>query len=399
LAWFEIELPSLHIKLMEAGMATRRGFMRVLGGGVIFAALGASLWAATRDPVRAKEAWVLAGQEADSVRRALSFAVLAPNPHNRQPWLADLRVPDQITLFCELDRRLDYIDPFDRQTTIGLGAFLEILVMALAEEGIAADLTLFPDGQPQPRLDGSPVARLRLRADPAVLRDPLFAQVTMRRTDRLPYDVTRPVPAESLDIIASAARGSRVMTEADPARVAVLRDLAWSALLTELNTPATLNETLDLMRIGKTEIIANPDGIAIEGPLVEFLALTGLVSVAAMRDPTSQGFAQQITYQKPQFETAMALIWIVTPGNSRPDQIQAGRDYVRVNLAATALGVALQPWSQALQEFPEMSASYRDLRDRLDIGGTEGLQMFARAGYADPVKPSPRWPMESRLLA
>jgi hypothetical protein len=243
------------------------------------------------------------------------------------------------------------------------------------------------------------VARLLLRDDPGVQSDPLFAQVTMRRTNRLPYDITRPVPGASLETMASAARGSRVLTEADPARVAVLRDLAWSALLTELNTPATLNETLDLMRIGKTAIVADPDGIAIEGPLMELLAMTGIVSVSAMRDPTSQSFAQQIIYQKPQFDTAMALIWIVTPGNSRLDQIQAGRDYVRVNLAATAQGVAVQPWSQALQEFPEMSAFYRDLRDRLGIGPTEGLQMFARAGYADPVKPSPRWPMESRLLA
>lgn len=380
-------------------MATRRGFIRVLGGGVIFAAVGGAIWAATRDPARAREAWALAGNEADPVRRALSFAVLAPNPHNRQPWLADLRTPGEITLSCELDRRLDYTDPFDRQTTIGLGAFLELLVLALAEEGIAADLALFPAGQPQPRLDGSPVARLLLRDDPGVRRDPLLAQVTMRRTNRLPYDITRPVPGASLETMASAARGSRVLTEADPARVAVLRDLAWSALLTELNTPATLNETLDLMRIGKTAIVADPDGIAIEGPLMELLAMTGIVSVSAMRDPTSQSFAQQITYQKPQFDTAMALIWIVTPGNSRLDQIQAGRDYVRVNLAATAQGVAVQPWSQALQEFPEMSAFYRDLRDRLGIGPTEGLQMFARAGYADPVKPSPRWPMESRLLA
>lgn len=380
-------------------MASRRRFMQVTGGGVVLAALGAGTWAATREPARAREPWVRAGQETDPVRRAVSFAVLAPNPHNLQPWLADLRTPGEITLFCDLDRRLDHTDPFDRQTTIGLGAFVELLVMALAEDGLAADLALFPEGEPQARLDDRPVARLKLRPDPRVQRDPLFAQVTVRRSNRLPYDTTRPVSAEALDAIASAARASRVATEADPARVADLRDLAWSALLTELNTAATLNETLDVMRIGKRAIDANPDGIAIEGPVMEALALTGILSAEAMRDPRSTAFAQQVDYQRPQFETAMALIWIVTPGNSRVDQIESGRDYVRVNLAATAQGIAMQPWSQALQEFPEMSGAFAEMRDRLGIGKAEGLQMFARVGYAETVKPSPRWPMESRLLA
>ena len=46
-------------------------------------------------------------------------------------------------LFCDLDRRLPVTDPQDRQITIGLGAFLELMRMAAAQDGLRADIALF----------------------------------------------------------------------------------------------------------------------------------------------------------------------------------------------------------------------------------------------------------------
>ena len=72
-------------------------------------------------------------------------------------------------------------------------------------------------------------------------------------------------------------------------------------------------------------------------------------------------------------------------------------DWVRINLAATAAGLGIQPLSQALQEYPEMDRLYRQVHTMLaPDGGT--VQMLARLGYADPVAPSPRWPLETRIL-
>ena len=78
-------------------MVARRGFLRIIGGGVILAATGGGAWVATRDPANARAPWAAAGQSADPVHRALSYAILAPNPHNRQPWLVDLSAPEEIT--------------------------------------------------------------------------------------------------------------------------------------------------------------------------------------------------------------------------------------------------------------------------------------------------------------
>ncbi|MFN9090286.1 MAG: twin-arginine translocation pathway signal protein, partial [Alphaproteobacteria bacterium] len=104
-----------------------------------------------------------ATRHADPRIRAAGHAIRAPNPHNRQPWLVQLAGADRVLLRCDLDRRLPETDPFDRQIVIGLGGFLELYRMALAQEGIGAEITRFPEGLPGRRLDQRPIAAITLR--------------------------------------------------------------------------------------------------------------------------------------------------------------------------------------------------------------------------------------------
>jgi hypothetical protein len=375
---------------------SRRKTLALIGGGVIVAATGALAYDVTRLPRSASAPWAAAGGYSDPRMRALSWAILAPNPHNRQPWLVDLSQPDTVVLFVDTERLLPHTDPFNRQITVGLGCFLEILRIAALEDGLAVTFDLFPEGESAAGLDGRPVAICRF-APTTVARDPLFAQVPHRRSNKEPYDTARAVPAEALDRIAQAATAFGMGHTNDPDRVAALRDLSLRAMRIEFATERTLRESVDLFRIGRREVEANPDGIDFTGPMFETLGRTGLFTRETAMDPDGIVARSADSAFAANFNSAMAHLWQVTPGNTRADQIRAGQDWVRINLAATALGLSLQPLSQALQEFPEMAGLYAEVHDNLaPDGGT--VQMWARVGYGQVVPPSPRWPLEEKLV-
>lgn len=375
---------------------SRRKAIAVLGGGTILAATAGVGYAVTRTPHHALKPWDTAGQETDMRRKALSYALLAPNPHNRQPWIVDLGTEDTVTLYVDTNRLLPETDPFSRQITIGLGCFLEVMRMAAAEHGYRVDLDLFPQGEDLTALDQRPVAHARFVSDASIQPDPLFAHVLARRSLKEPFDTTLPVAETALAELAAAVRHTRFGGSVDPDDIADLRELSRAALLIEIETPNTYKESVDLFRIGHREVNADPDGIDFSGPMFEALSLTGLFTRDSALDTSSMAYQSGLDAVLANTETAMGHIWLVSVSNTRRDQILAGADWVRLNLATTALGLGTQPLSQALQEYPEMEGLYREIHNRLaPDGGT--VQMFARIGYGPEVAPSPRWPLDSKI--
>ena len=206
------------------------------------------------------------------------------------------------TLHCDLDRRLAETDPRDRQTTIGFGCFIELARIAAAERGVRIEWTEFPDGEPAERLDRRPIAVLRFVADPTTVKDGLFPFIPQRRSNRAPFDLSRPPAPELLTELASQPTfGAQIVTSAEPDLVAALRRLTWSAFAIEAATQRTWLESVNLTRIGKAEIEAQPDGIAVGGPLLDALALTGLaVARSRWRAPTAWRTTQaSISFDRP----------------------------------------------------------------------------------------------------
>jgi nitroreductase len=380
-------------------MMTRRRLFAVTAGALVAVGGGTSAFLLTREPHAARAPWDPAAADTrdDARLRALALAILAPNPHNRQPWLFELVGEHTIAVFCDLDRRLPETDPFDRQITIGFGCFLELLAMAAAADGHLAEIMLFPDGEPQPRLDGRPLAVVTFARAGATQPDPLFAHLHDRRSNKEPFDTTRTVPAEALATLVAAAPDLTSATAA-PELVQALRALTFRAFELEAATPRTHLESIRLLRIGKAEIEASPDGIDIGGAVPELLAAAGLLTREAAADPASEAFAQTTEMYRDIMHTGMAYVWLVTAGNTRADQIAAGRAWARVNLAASATGLSAHPVSQALQEYPEMQEEARALPILLGVPGNPArVQMLARIGYGPVVPPSPRWPLETRI--
>lgn len=375
----------------------RRTFLSLVGGGCVLAAGGAGTFAVTRTPHKALAPWTIGhDRSADPRLRALSYAILAPNPHNRQPWLVELTGSDGFVLHADPARRLPETDPFDRQLTIGLGCFLELVDMAARSNGFRADVTLFPDGSDAQRISAGPVAAVRLIPDATATADPLFSQVLRRRSLKEPFDADRTVPESVAQALIEDQWPGAAIT-LDEGRIADLRALAWEAHVIESTTARTMQESVDLMRIGRAEIEASPDGIDLGGPFLEALALAGLMTRETLADPESTAFREGMRLYEEMHRTAMGYYWITTPANTRVDQIAAGRAYVRANLIATQSGLAMHPISQALQEYPEMATHLSGLHDLLGADGGQRVQMLARIGYGPEAGPSPRWPLAARL--
>ncbi len=377
-------------------MVGRRGVLKLIGGGVVLAAVAAGGWYVANGPSdEARQAWREAGEPKEKRRRFLSYALLAPNPHNTQPWLVKLEGEDDLVLYCNLDRRLPETDPFDRQITLGCGAFLELLSIAAATEGFLAEITAFPDGEPGERLDALPVARVRFIAG-AAQPDPAFAYVLERRTNRNTYS-KQDVAADLLAQLQAAGSvhgiAGHMTGEGDLA--AKLRDITWRAHEVEMLNHRTLKESVDLMRIGNSESVKHRDGLTLDGQMIEFAKIAGVMSHESMLDPMSDAFKLGMDQFREKAASARAFAWI-TGGEGRRGQIDAGRAYARLALKAAELKLAIHPWSQSLQEYPEMRGLYEEVHGL--IGGGQRIQMLVRVGHADPVVAAPRRGVEALMM-
>jgi hypothetical protein len=370
-------------------MMTRREAIQLVGGGLLLAAApGCSLWSVTDE---ATTPWRTAGTGDDPRMRALSYALLAPNPHNLQSWVADVRRPGEIVLSVDTARLLPMTDPPGRQITIGQGTFLELLEQALRAQGLTPRTVLFPEGEYAAVPDGRPVARLSLEASPAA-RDPLFDEVPRRRTNRKPF-LAQPVEPGALSSLLATAVPAEVTVAGsiEAGLRAQIAELAYRGFETEVTNPRTFLETVKVLRFGASEIARHRDGLAVTGFSTWLGRKLGLLDEKALLDPHGRGVKQSLGEARLQVDTAQAWVWISTAGNSRREQVLAGRAYVRLHLAATREGLAWHPMSQLLQEFPEMAALQNRLRETLGLSrGGATLQMLARVGHGEPVGPAPR---------
>ena len=381
-------------------MISRRALLTTGTASVVLLGLGGTWWATTGPARSAREPWRAASAGFGDPRLdVLAYAILAPNPHNMQPWRIALGEGGEFTVFCDLDRLLPETDLPNRQITIGFGCFLELCRQAAAEAGLRADISYFPEGEPQLALDQRPVAHVSLVEDASVRPDPLFSTVLGRRTNRLPFDTSLPVDLAILDELqAGAVDGVNVLTTADAALVDKLRTLTIDAWEAEWSNPATRRESIEVMHIGKAQVDAKPYGLSIDDRLSSTIGLLGLMSPEALDDPESSAYKESFKFYERACASAMAFVWSTTPANTRRAQLDAGRAWVRTHLVANALGVAFHPVSQALQEFPAMADHYKRAHELLAGNAWETVQMLARLGYAPDVGPAPRQALESKIL-
>ncbi|MDP3827112.1 MAG: nitroreductase family protein [Polaromonas sp.] len=177
------------------------------------------------------------------------------------------------------------------------------------------------------------------------------------------------------------------------------RAIAMEAWRIELVTPRTILESFKVLRVGPREIVEHRDGLSINTPMVRALTALGLFDRSKAPGPDDTATTGQIKDFNTKIAATPAFFWMVTEGNARTTQVNAGRAYARAQLAATAQGLAMQPLSQALQEYPEQALPYAAIHALLQAPQPRyTVQMWTRLGYAPRVGPSPRRGLQAHLI-
>ena len=196
-----------------------------MGGGTILAAAGSAGFIFSRTPTKALEPWAGATTYTDPIQLALVHALLAPNPHNRQPWLVDLTKEGQVTIYHDATRDLPMTDPFNRQIFIGMGCFLETLKISATETGHSVDFDILPQGEK------GPIAVAKFSK--SVTLDQLAQFITTRHCGKEAYS-DRNIEKDKISELSN-----HVTIIADQQHVDALRQITWDALKIEMLTPST----------------------------------------------------------------------------------------------------------------------------------------------------------------
>lgn len=88
--------------------------------------------------------------------------------------------------------------------------------------------------------------------------------------------------------------------------------------------------------------------------------------------------------------SARGLALLKTKANHQSAWLDAGRAFARVHLGLTRLGLTCHPYSQVLQEYPEMAALQTEFNQLLEVREPAKIQMAVRIGRAERAYVAPR---------
>jgi nitroreductase len=391
----------------DDGMSRRRFLTRLgIGAGAVIVVAGTGIaWRLVDQSVLspgrgpAYEPWS-GDLDGPAPLSLVAAAILAANAHNTQPWRFAVTA-DRVDLFADRARSMGAMDPLARELTLSLGCALENLVLAARAHGLAPTVALLPSAG-----DPDHVARVELAPSTTTDVSALFAAIPSRHTDRAAYDTTRTIPSTTLaDLVAVAAADDRVglawLTDADE-RIAFGR-LTVDATAAILADPEQARDDYAWYRQDWHAIERERDGITMDAggigePGRTFVRLMPASSQAQMQD----GWLTSTRDRHVATAAAYGLIHV----DDRTDPaslLEAGRAFQRVHLAATALGLSIQPLCQVIERVDrEATTAAGDAFTRglgaLSPAGKAGVLSFRIGHPTAALALSPRRPVEAVVV-
>lgn len=342
-----------------------------------------------------------ATNEADPRVRLVASGLLAASNHNMQPWKVKLDAGDPMAfyLYADSTRMTKEVDPDARQMMISQGTFLEYVAVAGQKTGWKVDITLFPLGEYDEAnlaasMDAKPVAKVLLSAASApadaTTNSALYDAIFLPDTNRSAYEATPLTPAQADTLAALPCPGGVAIklyqTEQDLKQIG---DYAMQSATIEAGVERIMGESGAIFRANEYQKNEFRYGYSVEGQGTSgFMKhiLQGLVTLFPGMNSGSAATKTFISSTQTSVDNTPAYAMIVTNGNSRTQQVESGMLYSKLVLTGHTLGLAMQPLSQVLEEYPEMQTPYTAFKQQYaPSSGT--VQMLFRVGT--PTKTTP----------
>jgi len=375
----------------------RRNFIRILGLGLGGAALSSTISGCGETVPQLDYGWSGPAADVNDIRlKALSYALLCPNPHNKQPWIVKLTGEKSFDLYVDPERLLPATDHYYRQIHIGQGTFLETLAIGATGFGHKANIEYFPAGMyGNTELKNKPVASITLVQEAGLKPDPLFKHLLTRHSNKREYENKPLTPTELNGLQTFHGKAASRLTLIDtPQAQQKLEQVLTQAMQIEVGDRGRDAETIKMFRFNDAEVKKYRDGFG-----VTQAGVTGIKKIlveniflnreSVEKDPAGFGEEAVTMTQKTAASTA-TFGWLTTNTNSRLDQVLVGREYCRINLQTTAMGLAQHPMSQVLQEYPDMLALQKEFTEFFNIPLGQTVQMLFRLGHAQATEHGPR---------
>jgi len=376
----------------------RRNFIKITGLGLGTVAFGSNLISCSDSTPADNYGWNGPDPlEKDIRMQVLAYATLSPNPHNKQPWIIRMTGPSSFLLYVDPERLLPETDPIHRQIHIGQGCFLETLSIAASGLGYKADVAYFPEGMyANTELVDKPVASINLVKQNGIAKDPLYDSLLTRHSNKREYDGYQ-LSQNDIEDIQQAHQlhsGYALTFKDSPKDKAKLVRILTQGMQIEVGNKQRDMETIEMFRFNDDEVKKYRDGFGVAqtglSGFTKFIAETFFLDREKVEKDPSEFGQQAVDMTRKAAESTSTFAWISTPNNSRLDQVRVGRDYCRMNLQTTMMGLAQHPMSQVLQEYDDMLELQAEFKQAFNIAENETVQMLFRLGKAAPVAHSPR---------
>lgn len=301
------------------------------------------------------------------LKEMVRLATLAASSHNTQPWRFVLK-EDRLLIYPDLDRRCPIVDPDDAHLWRSLGCAAENIVLGASLQGLSARVQLS---------DGAVQVALNPAAD--MVPDTLARVIPERQCNKAPYN-GEALSEQDLQSLGDAAQvaGARAVLVTEGSKLATIADLVAEGNHVQLADPAFRSELTSWMRFSDREAITTGDGLA--GRVL------GMPSVARWLGRILVSLAlsgsRQAKKDRDLLLTSSAVAVIVAASDRPEAWVAAGRASQRLQLQATALGIA----SAFLNQPIEIEGLRPKLESLLGLVPGESAHLLLRLGHG-PMRP------------